>query len=234
MLDTTLFLDGTKSCIERSFFLLDSFGKLSGLNVNYEKTEALWIGSFTNRTDKINIKRNIKWTFRRVKALGVWFSTCSEEASTLNHQKKTGKVSKIISCWQLRRLTVLGKINAIESLAASHLVYIMSPLLSSKSYLKDINQLLYNFLWDKKGDKIKRNEMLNYYKNGGLKMLDIQTFNRALKAKWVQKYLDDNNRGKWKLFFDYYLAQHNGKLLMTGNINIQDPFTNEIVEIRHK
>ena len=115
----------------------------------------------------------------------------------------------------------------------------MLSLPSSKSYLKDINQLLYNFLWDKKGDKIKRREMLNDYEYGGLRMLDIQTFNHALKAKWVQKYLDDNNRGKWKLFFDYFLAQHNGKLLMTGNIkptdvaslNIQDSFTNEIVEI---
>ena len=49
--DTTLLPDGTKSSIERSFFLLDSFGKLSGLNVNYEKTEVLWIGSFSNRMD---------------------------------------------------------------------------------------------------------------------------------------------------------------------------------------
>lgn len=47
--DTTLILDGTKSSIERSFFfLLDRFGKLSDLNLNYEKTEALWIGSFSN------------------------------------------------------------------------------------------------------------------------------------------------------------------------------------------
>lgn len=75
--------------------------------------------------------------------------------------------------------------------------------------------------------------MLNYYENGGLKMLDIQTFNHALKAKWVQKYLDDNNRWEWKLL----LVQHKGKLLMTGSIkptdvsslNIQDPFTKEIV-----
>ena len=185
------------------------------------------------------IKQNIKWTFRRVKALGVWFSTCREEASTLNYKEKTEKISKILNCWQLRRLTLLGKITVIKSLAASQLVYIMSPLPSSKSYLKDINQLLYNFLWDTKGDKIKRSEMLNDYENGGLKMLDIQTFNCALKAKWVQKYLDDNNRGKWKLFFNYFLAKHNGKLLMTGNIkptdvaslNIQDPFTNKIVEI---
>ena len=44
--DTTLILDGAKSLIKRPFFLLDSFGKLSGVNVNCEKTEALWIGSF--------------------------------------------------------------------------------------------------------------------------------------------------------------------------------------------
>ena len=60
--------------------------------------------------------------------------------------------------------------------------------------------------------------MLNYYENGGLKMLDIQTFNHALKAKWVLKYLDDNNRWEWKLF----LVEHKGKLLMTGSIKPTD------------
>ena len=32
--------------------------------------------------------------------------------------------------------------------------------------------------------------MINDYATDGLKMLDIQIFNRALKAKWIQKYLD--------------------------------------------
>ena len=43
--------------------------------------------------------------------------------------------------------------------------------------------------------------MLNQYKDGGLKLLDIQSFNCALKAKWVQKYLDDNNSAKRNFFF---------------------------------
>ena len=63
--DATLILDGTKPSIERSFLLLHIFAKLSGLKVNYEKTEALWIGCFKNRTDKLAIKQNIKWTFRK-------------------------------------------------------------------------------------------------------------------------------------------------------------------------
>ena len=49
----------------------------------------------------------------------------------------------------------------IKSLAAFQLVYIMLSLPSSQSYLKEIHQLLYNFLWDERGDKIKRNVMLN-------------------------------------------------------------------------
>ena len=118
----------------------------------------------------------------------------------INYQEKKEKISKILSCWLLRRLTLLGKVAIIKSLAASQLVYIMSSLPSSQSYLKEIHQLLYNFLWDGRGDKIKRSVMLNEYKDGGLKMLDIRSFNYALKSKWVKKYLDDNNQAKWKLF----------------------------------
>ena len=113
-----------------------------------------------------------------------------------NYQEKKEKISKILGCWQLKRLTLLGKIKVIKSLAASQLVYIMSSLPSSQSHLKEIHQLLYSFLWDGTGDKIKRSVMLNEYKDGGLKMLDIQSFNQALKTKWVKKYFDDNNQAK--------------------------------------
>ena len=129
--------------------------------------------------------------------------------------------------------------HVIKSLLASQLVYIMSPLPTSSEHLKDINNLLYQFLWDGKRDKIKRAEMINDYATGGLKMLDIQTFNRALKAKWIQKYLDSRNKGKWKLFVDFFLAKYNANLLITGNLNvadaasleIDDPVTKELIEI---
>ena len=215
--------------------LLNIFDKLSGLRVtvNYEKTEALWIGSFKNRTDKLAINQNIRLSIRKVKSLGVWFSSSKEEAVVLNYQEKKEKISKIVSCWLLRRLTLLGKVTVIKSLAASQLVYIMSSLPSS------FFPIFANFLWDGRGDKIKRSVMLNEYKDGGLKMLDIRSFNYALKSKWVKKYLDDNNQAKWKLFFDFFIKQHDGKLLLTGNLkqadvaglNIQDSFTKEVIEI---
>ena len=30
-------------------------------------------------------------------------------------------------------------------------------------------------------------------------MLDLNSFNKALKLSWVRKYLNENNSGKWKV-----------------------------------
>ena len=48
----------------------------------------------------------------------------------------------------------------------SQIVYVLSSLPTPKGLIKEINALLYGFLWGNKGDKIKRTEMINY-SNGG-------------------------------------------------------------------
>ena len=57
--------------------------------------------------------------------------------------------------------------------------------------------MFYHFLWNGKGDKIKRKVMINDPRNGGLKMIDLCSFNKSLKTTWVKKYLDTTNKGKW-------------------------------------
>ena len=43
-----------------------------------------------------------------------------------------------------------------------------------------------------------RPSKINDYSEGGLKMIDIASFNKSLKATWIKKYVDSGNRGKWK------------------------------------
>ena len=98
--------------------------------------------------------------------------------------------------------------------------------------------VFFKFLWDGKQDKVKRSEIINDFAEGGLKMLDLPSFNRALKAKLVQRYLDPQNRAKWKLFVESSLTGHNINLLLQGNLNsddidplgIEEPFTKELIE----
>ena len=80
--------------------------------------------------------------------------------------------------------------------------------------------------------------MINDYSKGRLKMIDIASFNQALKMKWVKSYLDDNNTGKRKSFFNHRLEKLGGKLVFWGNLrckdvpplNLIDPFLTEIME----
>ena len=116
----------------------------------------------------------------------------------------------------------------------------LSPIQSSPEAIKEINSIFYNFLWNGKDDKIKRNVMINDYSQGGLKMIDILSFNKSLKATWIKKYLDTENGGSWKIFFDAELQRYGGKLAILGNLNskdmhsvikVSDPFVKESLEI---
>lgn len=45
-------------------------------------------------------------------------------------------------------------------------------------------------------------------------MTNIVSFNKALKSLWVQKYLDSNNMGKWKLFIASGLNDLGGPMVL--------------------
>ena len=126
---------------------------------------------------------------------------------TFYFSEKIERIKSILNSWSARRLTLLGKTTIIKSLAVrvSQIVNVLSALPTHHGALKEINTLLYDFLWNGKGDKIKRAEMINDYDKGGLKMIDIQSFNKSLKMKWVQGYLNNVNHGKWKPFLDFHL-----------------------------
>ena len=145
----------------------------------------------------------------------------------------------ILNNWGNKRLTLIGKIAVIKALAASQLVYVLSSTTSCLKSLKETNNLLFRFLWDNKGDKIKRTEMIADYQDGGQKMLDIIEFNKALKISWILKYISSDCKSKWKCFFDFHLSKVGGKLIFLGNLapkdarklNIKDDFIQELIEL---
>ena len=99
----------------------------------------------------------------------------------------------------------------------------MSSLRTCFKSLKEINDLLFKFLWDGKRDKIKRSEMIADYGDGGQKMLDIMAFNKSLKITWIVKYISDDCKSKWKTFWDFYLSKWGGKLVFLGNLGKKTP-----------
>ena len=238
--DTTLILDGSEKSLSEALRVLESFEKVSGLRLNSKKTEALWIGSCAGKSEKLHSEKDFNWQNAKVKVLGVWLSTHQEITTKLNFSEKIEKMRNCLGCWSVRRLSLIGKITVLKSLIASQVIHLLSPLQVNYQIIKQINDLFFDFLWSGKGDKIKRNVITQTYGNGGLKMIDIVSFNKALKAAWIRKYLDESNKGKWKLFFDAELEKFGGQTVFRGNLDIKDskklainlsPFLKEILEI---
>ena len=139
-----------------------------------------------------------------------------------NYNEKLLKVRNCLSCWEYRRLRLLGKIVVLKSLIPSQLVYILSPWPTKHAALHEINNMFYDFLWSGRGDKIKGDVTIRDCENGGLRMIDIKSFNRALKSTWVKKYLDNDNHSRWKLPFDSEIHDFGGDVIFKGNLNKND------------
>ena len=90
------------------------------------------------------------------------------------------QISNILSSWKHRPLTLMGKIQVIKGLVVSQLTYILAPLVTNHKIIKEINGILHSFLWNNKGEKVKESVMINNYESGGLKMINISSFNKSL------------------------------------------------------
>ena len=58
-----------------------------------------------------------------------------------------------------------------------------------KIFLKKLNTLFFKFIWNGGNDRVKRKYLLNNYSDGGLRMVDIETFSQAQKMVWAKHLL---------------------------------------------
>ena len=107
-----------------------------------------------------NVSPGIQITVDTNKILGITMTTNGkyEDLIKLNYDEKKAKIKiNIIQSWSKRSLTLFGKVTIIKSLIVPQLTYLLSVLPNpEQNYLKDIDSLIFNFLWDNKPSKIKR------------------------------------------------------------------------------
>ena len=197
--DTEFILDGSRKSFESTVNVLNKFADMSGLNINYNKSQVIWIGS--KKDSKIRYLPNLKleWNPKVFKILGIKFTTNIDEITNINFQNKLFEIKQIINRWMKRIITPLGRIAIIKSLLISKLNYLFLTLPNPPGdFLKELNQILFKFLWNNKPDRIKRTVACRPVSEGGLGMVDIFSYVKALKLIWIRKVCDISYIFKWK------------------------------------
>ena len=96
-------------------------------------------------------------------------------------------------------ITPLGRVAVLQSLILSKLVYlwIMLPNPLDK-FINEVQKMCFEFVWDRKRDKIKRSIAIHNTSNRGINIPDIKTYIKALKLTWLRKLYQ--NQPNWRRF----------------------------------
>ena len=85
--DTSLILDGSEKSLNEALLELDRYAKLSGLNINFTKTQVVWIVSKTYSNDTLGQHRNLSWGKTSFKLLGFNFDVDLDKIVNINYER---------------------------------------------------------------------------------------------------------------------------------------------------
>ena len=160
----------------------------------------MWIGKDIGKDVELCPDIGITWLKdSKFKVLGIEYDLEKENIIESNYEIKLESIRKLLSTWGWRFLTIFGKLIIIKNLAIPLLVHLFRALPNpSDTFFKKLNTICYDFIWDKKPDKIKRSIMISDYSDGGLRMLHLESFAKSLKIYWVKSVMNDLKITEWK------------------------------------
>ena len=150
--DLTEFLRNDESL---SVFLeaVKKFGNLSGLIINFDKTEILVLGNsiIVPIRDRSTVNIEIK---EAVKVLGVYFTYNRPLRQKLNFIEIIGAIKTKLQLWKWRNLTIIRRIQIIKTFVILMLMYRAGSICIDKEVVTEANKIIFDFIWKGK-DKVK-------------------------------------------------------------------------------
>ena len=167
--------------------------------------------------------RKFSWNSNKASCLGMVFKTNRENSLSSNLEPKIIEFEKCLMQWRHRKLSLMGKIVVIKSYALPKLIYPLTSLPNPpKETIKRIEKMMYDFIWDGKPDKTKREILTSDYDKGGLRMIDIEKFIWSLKISWVKRILQTESNSLLKHLYENVFKQFGGNILFECNFREAD------------
>ena len=220
--DTSLVLNDERS-IQECFKIIDQYSNFSGLKLNKNKTQAIWMGCWKYRR---RITEDCTWNLfpnNIVKILGITLSSDKRlHELPQNWESKFLKCESTIKSWKNRNISIAGKITLVKSLLCPQFTYLMQATFIPDTVIHRINRLFFKFVWDSQKrsseaelenvpERISHKVLIQPYSNGGLNMIDMHMFQKSLALKWIVR-LYNCNTASWQFLPKFYYKKFSPNL----------------------
>jgi len=188
--DTNCFVSDTES-VQAILSTFGDFKLCAGLIVNMDKTNGKFIGSLKHVTEG---PFDLDWSGKYVSSLGITISGNEIEHYDLNYKQRLLNLKNLLNSWKGRKLSLKGKVTVVNTLAISSLIYVASVIHTPDIVVKEVKELIVNFMWDGKGKKIAYDVLIQNIQDGGLKLVDFESKVKTLKVSWIKRLTNSNDK----------------------------------------
>ncbi len=123
-----------------------------------------------------------------VKYLGLTISKDVRRIEEVNIEKCVVDMTKYLSHWLTRDLTVFGRVILSKAEGVSNVIYPCHSLFISNNNIRKANSVLFQFLWRNKTHDFKRSQLVKEYNNGGLKALEFEALIGSFRINWLTSF----------------------------------------------
>ena len=187
--DAALFLNPRKEEVDITLEILEHFGAATGLRVNLAKSSVAAI-----RCTEINLQTILS----NFSGMRVNFPLSYQglpltlgRLKMVHLQTSLDRVRAKLAGWQGKLLSAGGRRELVRSVLSSMPIYLLTALKVPKGFIRELDKARRRFLWagdqEYHGGKCKVNWPTTCLPTaaGGLGILDLERFGRALRLRWL-------------------------------------------------
>ena len=168
---------------------------MSGASLNEKKTKFLGINSKYKSWNGIDFVNSLK--ILRIEFIKSGISSSNAKNAIL-------KLNLALEIWNNLKLNLMERITVIKPFAFSKIIFISNFYIVYKEQIKQIEKILFSYIWNKKRELVSRKNLCHDYIKGGLRMFDLNAKFESIRYKFFLDIRDNISIPQYQLSIFFY------------------------------